>query len=175
MLGSGGSTTELPKGTVSAHSQQGEKRQLLVKGPSHCSPQTQLSLLLLRSMFILVEMFPCVSTFALKQVETGAGFKTEEGKMVQQETHHLPRTSHPPASPRCTAHSHCKDSVLGFCSFAQVCSPLSDHQCTQVCKAHSDKIPERSKDKINQKLRAVSKEVHTVIVFPFTCTQWCLD
>lgn len=160
MPGSGDSTTELPKGTVSTHGQQGEKRQLRVKGPSHCSPQTQLTLLLLHSMFILMKMFPSLSAFALKQVETGVGFKTEEGKMVKQVTHNSPRTSHPPASPRCTARSHCKDSVLGFCSSAQVCSPSSDHQCTRVYKAHSDKIPERSKDKmINQELRTVSKEV----------------
>lgn len=79
--------------------------------------------------------------------------------MVKQVTNNLPRTSHPPASPRCTVRSHCKDSVLDFCSFAQVCIPSSDHQCTRVYKAHSDKIPERSKDEmINQELGTVSKE-----------------
>lgn len=115
---------------------------------SDCSPQTQRTvLLLLHSLFTLIEMFSFLSNFTLKQVETREGWclkwKRKHGKASNN---NLPRMLYPPASLRCTARSHCKDSALDFCSFFQVCTPLSDRQYTQVYKAHSDKIPARGED-----------------------------
>ena len=76
--------------------------------------------------------------------ESGGGSKGR-GETTKQAADDLPRTSHPPASLRCTGRSHCKGSVLDLCSFFPFCSPSSDHRCTLVCKAHSDKIPARSR------------------------------
>ena len=76
--------------------------------------------------------------------ERGGGSKGRR-KTTKQVADDLPRTSHPPASLRCTGRSHCRGSVLDPCSFFPFCIPSSDHRCTLVCKAHSDKIPARSR------------------------------
>lgn len=120
-----------------------------------------------------VSIFECIYPEASRN-QGGVVFKMDEAKMIKQVTNNLPRTSHPPASLRCTARSRCKDSVLDSCSFFQFCIPLSDRQCTLVYKAHSDKTPAGSKDKtMSQGLGTVSKG--TMMVFMFLCPQRCQD
>lgn len=119
-LGAGAPPLCGPRGTGSTHGQQGEKRQLLVGWTSDCSPQTQMTLLPLHSVFILIEMFSFWSTFTLKHVETRMVFKMEEGKMIKQLTTHV--TSPPRSS------MHCAFTLQGFSSgflqFLSVLHPL---------------------------------------------------
>jgi hypothetical protein len=80
--------------------------------------------------------------------------------------------SHPPVSLQHTVRSHCKGSVLNFCNFFLLCTPLSGHQCILVCKVHSDKIPAKNKD---ETMNRGSIPVRQGPVVFFTCTQWCHD
>lgn len=108
-------------------------------------------------------MFSFLVTFTLKQVDTRERCCLKWKRKNDKASNNLPRTSHPPASLLCTVRSHCKDSVLDFCSFFQFCSPLSDHQCTRVYKAHSDKIPARSEDKTGAK----DSELWAKLLWPY--------
>lgn len=97
----------------------------MVRGTSDCSPQTQLTLLLLHPLFTLMELFSFLSTFTLKQVETGEAWcfkwKGENDKASSKQL-----TTH--VTSPCLSSMHCAFTLQGFSSgflqFLSILHPL---------------------------------------------------